>query len=355
MTSGALSMAAAPSAPVGMKLGFDSYSLRAWKWNAMQLLDYAASLKLDTIQISGLDEYESLEPDYLRRVRDKASSAKITIDSGIGSICRTSKSWNPKNGTPTAYLTTGLRVANAVGAKSMRVFMGSWDDRAGSIPIGQHIAETVTAMKSVRTLALDLGVKIAIENHNGDLQSREVWNLIEEAGKDYVGSCLDTGNPMWAMEDPLLTLEILGPYAVTTHVRDSVVFEHPRGAAWQWVALGDGIIDFKRFVARAKELCPNTAVQIENITGRPPHVVPFLEPDYWKYFPNARAADFASFVALARRGHPLMETMVIEDVGGKKPPEYEEALKVQQKRDLERSLEYAKRELGLGINCRSQG
>ena len=44
--------------------------------------------------------------------------------------------------------------------------------------------------------------------------------------------------------------------------------------------------------------------------------------------------------------------MVIEDVGGKKPPEYEEALKAQQKRDLERSLEYAKRELGLGINCR---
>ena len=111
-------------------------------------------------------------------------------------------------------------------------------------------------MKSVRPLALDLGVKIAIENHNGDLQAREVRNLIEEAGTDYVGSCLDTGNPMWAMEDPLLTLEILGPYAVTTHVRDSVVFEHPRGAAWQWVALGDGIIDFKKFVARAKELCP---------------------------------------------------------------------------------------------------
>jgi 3-oxoisoapionate decarboxylase len=353
MTSGALAAAAGPAAPLGMKLGFDSYSLRAWKWNAMQLLDYAASLKLDTIQISGLEEYESLEPEYLSKVKARAASSRITIDAGIGSICGTSKSWNPKNGTPTEYLTTGLKVAKGVGASSMRVFMGSWDDRTGPIPIDQHIAETVKAMKSVRPLALDLGVKIAIENHNGDLQAHEVRSLIEGAGKDYVGSCLDTGNPMWAMEDPLVTLEILGPYAVTTHVRDSVVFEHPRGAAWQWVALGDGIVDFKRFMARAKQLCPNTAVQIENITGRPPHVTPYLEPDYWKHFPNARAADFASFVALARRGHPLMETMVVEDVWGKKPPEYEEALKVQQKRDLERSLEYAKRELGLGINCRA--
>ena len=353
MTGGALAAAGSPAAPAGMKLGFDSYSLRSWKWNAMQLLDYTASLKLDTIQISDLGEYESIEPDYLRKVKDKAASARITIDAGIGCICQTSKSWNPKNVSPSAYLTTGLKVANAIGAKSMRVFMGSWDDRTATTPIEQHIAETVKAMKSVRPVALDLGVKIAIENHNGDLQAREVRALIEEAGKDYVGSCLDTGNPMWAMEDPLVTLEILGPYAVTTHVRDSVVFEHPRGAAWQWVALGDGIIDFKRFVARAKEICPQTAVQIENITGRPPHVTPFLEQDYWKYFPHARASDFASFVALSRRGHPLMETMVIEDVGGKKPPEYEEALKAQQKRDLERSLEYAKRELGLGINCRS--
>ena len=51
-----------------------------------------------------------------------------------------------------------------------------------------------------------------------------------------MGACLDTGNPMWVMEDPLLTLEVLGPYTVTTHIRDSVVFEHPRGAAAQWVA-----------------------------------------------------------------------------------------------------------------------
>ena len=77
----------------------------------------------------------------------------------------------------------------------------------------------------MRSEALDLGVKIALENHSGDMQAREVKTIIEEAGKDYVASCLDTGNPIWCVEDPFVTLETLAPYVVTTHVRDSAVFE----------------------------------------------------------------------------------------------------------------------------------
>lgn len=119
---------------------------------------------------------------------------------------------------------------------------------------------------------------IAVENHSGDMQARELRDLIEAAGKDFVGACLDSGNTMWVVEDPMVTLEILGPYTVTTHIRDSVVFAHPRGAAAQWVALGDGCIDFKAFVARYRELCPQSVMQLENITGRPPTVL----PSHWR-------------------------------------------------------------------------
>jgi sugar phosphate isomerase/epimerase len=138
----------------------------------------------------------------------------------------------------------------------------------------------------VRSQALDAGVRIAVENHAGDMQAREVKMLIEAAGKDFVGSCLDTGNPMWVAEDPLLTLEILGPYVATSHVRDSAVFEHPRGAAAQWVALGDGSVDVVRFVERYRQLCPTASIQLEIIIRRPPEVLPYLEPEYWKAFPR---------------------------------------------------------------------
>src|SRR5215212_1293724 len=63
----ALNLSAQDATQRGVRLGFDSYSLRAWKWKALDLLGYAASMKLDSVQISGLDEFESLEPAHLAK------------------------------------------------------------------------------------------------------------------------------------------------------------------------------------------------------------------------------------------------------------------------------------------------
>ena len=46
-----------PAKSPGIKLGFDTYSVRAFKWKDIQLLDYAASLKADTVQISDSADY----------------------------------------------------------------------------------------------------------------------------------------------------------------------------------------------------------------------------------------------------------------------------------------------------------
>jgi hypothetical protein len=95
-------------------------------------------------------------------------------------------------------------------------------------------------------------------------------------------------------------------------------------------------------------------VQLEIITGRPPRVLPYLEADFWKAFPHARASEFARFVALAKSGHPYMGAMVIEDLPGTHPPALlQDALKEQQRADLERSLEFARQKLDLGVNWRA--
>jgi sugar phosphate isomerase/epimerase len=349
----AATVAAAPAAEVPVKLGFDTYSLRAFKWKGVQLLDYAASQKLDTIQFSALADYGGLDPANLQKVKDRAAQLNISLDSGMGCICETSKSF-PKNGRPAReQLLEGLRVAHAVGAKVMRCYMGSSEDRLGPLPIEAHMETTIKAFRSVKSEAQDLGVKIAIENHSGDMQARETRTVIEESGKDFVGACLDTGNPIWCIEDPFLTLEILAPYAVTTHVRDSIVFETPDGAAGQWVAMGDGILDLPRFIAEFRKRCPQSTMQLEIITGRPPRPLNYLDADFWKAFPKMPAWEFARFVALAKSGHPFMGAMVVEDITGKKPgPVMDEALKEQQRIDLDRSFEYCRKTLNVGINWR---
>ncbi len=148
-------------------------------------------------------------------------------------------------------------------------------------------------------------------------------------------------------------MEVLGPYAVTTHVRDSVVFEHPRGAAAQWVALGDGNVDWTAFLALYRQLCPHALLQLEIITGRPPLVLPYFERDWWQWFSKTPASEFVRFVEMAHKGGPYMGAMVIEDTPGTKPPEFTAALREQQRLDLERSLDFAEKQLGLGIRWKS--
>lgn len=349
--AGSIAAAAAPPSVTGIKLGFDSYSIRNLKWKALQLIEYAGSLKLDAIQLSSLGDFESLEPAYLEKVKEAAKRHGLQIDTGVGCICPSSASYKKSDGTPEEYIARGLKATQILGSKVMRCYMGSSVDRKGPVPIEAHMENTIKVFKSVRQMAGDMGIRIGLENHSGDMQAREVKIVIEESGRDPIGANLDTGNPMWVVEDPMVTLEVLAPYVVTTHIRDSAVWEHPRGAAAQWVALGDGCIDFPKFVSRFRELCPNSAMHLEIITGRPPQVLNYLEPDFWKVFPKASAAEFSRFVALAKNGHPFMGTMVVGGTG-KQPPALDAALTEQQKTDLESSLEYAKKSLGLGIRWR---
>ena len=174
--------------------------------------------------------------------------------------------------------------------------------------------------------------------------------VVEAAGKDYVGVYLDTGNPVFVLEHPLTTVETLGPYALTVHLRDSIVYEHKRGVAVQWVPLGDGVVDFKQIMSRVRELCPDVYVYIKPITGRPPQVLPYLENDYWRTYPKARASDLARFLQLAKSGHPFEGRMVIEDVAPVRP-EFLSAIQVQQREHMERSIEYAKNNLDLGVRA----
>jgi sugar phosphate isomerase/epimerase len=152
----------------------------------------------------------------------------------------------------------------------------------------------------------------------------------------------------------MTTLETLGPYAVTLHLRDTAIYEHPRGVAVQWVPLGEGVVDFKAIVARAREICPPLHIYIKPITGRPPQVLPYLEPEYWRRIPKSRAADLASFIALAKKGLPYDKPMVIEDLQNSPvPKQFVEAVQYQQREHMERSVEYAKKTLDLGVRWRA--
>jgi sugar phosphate isomerase/epimerase len=321
-----------------LKLGFDNFSIRAMGWKAPALLDYAASLKLDSILISDLDAYESLEEKHLKEVKAKAGDLGVQIHAGTWSICPTSKAFKNKWGTAEEHLALGIRVAKALGSPVIRCVLGTGEDRKTEGGIEARMADTVKICKACRSQAMDAGIKIAIENHAGDMQAWELVNLMEEAGKEYVGATLDSGNATWTMEDPMVSLETLGPYTLSTGIRDSMVWEYEEGAKVQWTAMGEGLVDWKKYFERFVVLCPNVPVNLEIISGfsRP---APYLQEDFWKVWPKARASDFAKFLAMAKRGKSLESHRSPDN---KAEQEY-------QKTELERSLKYCKETLGLGM------
>lgn len=333
--------ATAPSRK-GIPLGLDNFAVRAMEWKAPALIDYAASLKVDSLFISDLEAFESFEPKYLAGLRTKAADKGLNIHVGAWSICPTSTSFKKNWGTAEELLGLGIKVAAGVGSPVIRVILGRGDDRLTPGGIEARIQDTVKVCKALRSRAVDANVKIAVENHAGDMQSRELVSLIEQAGRDYVGANMDSGNAVWALEHPLSNLEVLGPYALTTSLRDTAVWESPKGATVQWTAMGAGNVDLKAYFQRFAELCKNVPVHIETISGFN-RELPFLTEEFWKAWPQVKAQDFARFLALARSGTPRQPFSI---PAGQDKKTADQAY---QKAELEQSIKYCKETLGLGL------
>jgi len=327
-----------------IKLGFDNFSLRAFNFKAPQLIRYAAAQKVDVLLLSDLDVYESLDADYLQKVRTQADRAGIELHAGTGSICPTSKSYNAdKWGKAEDHARLLIRTAKHLGTSVARCYLGSRRDRDGEGGIERHVEEMVTVLKAVRSEAEDAGVRIAVENHAGDMQAWELVGLIEAAGKGFVGATMDPGNATWTMEDPMVNLEILGPHAVTAGIRDTAVWETESGAGCMWANMGRGVVDWPAYVAKFRDVCPQCPFVLEIISYKWGNEMKYLEPDFWSRYPKARAPEFARFIALAKRGKPY-ELPPGRPAG----PASAQVEQAQQKFDLEESLKYCREVLGLG-------
>ncbi|HTI73138.1 MAG TPA: sugar phosphate isomerase/epimerase, partial [Candidatus Limnocylindria bacterium] len=261
-TAGVLAAATLPSAILGaeaggpdlrgkkIRLGMDNFAVRKLGWKGRELVDYAVSLKLDTLFVTDLPSLGTLEEHGVSELRKYAEDKGLALQVGSWSICPTSLAFKKDWGTAEEHLALGLRLSKAAGSPAFRVVLGTREDRKTPGGIEARIADTVRVLQSQRHLCQDLGVKVAVENHAGDMTATELLTLLDAAGKDFVGVNLDSGNACWTLEDPLQSLENLGPYTVTTSLRDSAVWEYEDGAMVQWTAMGEGQMDLKKYFER---------------------------------------------------------------------------------------------------------
>jgi sugar phosphate isomerase/epimerase len=321
---------AKPETPPVLKLGIDIFSLRSQNWSPFQYLDYCAKQQAKVVHFSEIRFIGGLEEANLRKVKEHAGELGIEVEIGMKSICPTSKMFDPKAGTAEEQIEHMITAANTVGSKIIRCVLGSAEDRKAG-PIERHIESMVKVLHNVRSRVTGANLKMAIENHAGDMQARELKVLVEAAGRDFVGVCLDSGNPLWTIEDPHLTLDTLHPYALTSHVRDSAVWRTPEGAAVSWVRMGEGNVNIEDYVHKYARLCPGRALSMECIVMGP-RMFPYKDPKFWDAYRTDAAWEFERFVSIAERGKPYEIHPAPKDQAAQRERE-----------DLEASIAYTKK------------
>lgn len=293
------------AAATPVRFGVDMYSLGAQNWTPFQQLDFAAKWKVKVVHFSEIRFLGTLEPENLRRVRARADELGIDIEIGMRSICPTSAMFDKAQGTAEEQLTKMIEAARIVRSPIVRAVLGSSADRRGGID--RHIESIVGVLKNMRSRLADANVKVAIENHAGDMQARELKTLVEAAGKDVVGVCIDSGNPVWTIEDPHLTLETLAPYVLTSHMRDSALWNTPEGAAVRWTRMGEGNMGMESYIRSYVEKCPGRAVSLEVIVSAQPRIMNYHDPQFWDLYRSTPAWEFARFLTLCDKGTPVLE------------------------------------------------
>jgi sugar phosphate isomerase/epimerase len=150
------------------------------------------------------------------------------------------------------------------------------------------------------------GLQAGIENHK-DYLGTELAEMLRNVGSAHLGACVDFGNNLALLEDPLATIEALAPYAVTTHLKDMAVRPCEGGFELSEVPLGQGILPIARIVETLQKARPDVHFMLEMIT-RDPLKVPYLEDGYWVTYERrdrAREEAFRATVLSKASPEPL--------------------------------------------------
>ena len=293
---------APPAASV--ELGSIDGSVGGNQFSPIQFLDYLNSIKLTWAMIS-LPPAILGDEAAIRQIREHGDRLGIKLQLAFGSVCPSARSFNAQLGSLEEQVARGLKASQIFGATCMRCVLGGDSERP---QIEMHVDNMVKAVRAIRPRLADSGVKLAVENHGGDLQAREMKAMIEAVGRDVMGVCLDSGNPVWMLEDPHMTLEMLIPYAETCHVRDSAVWKTPEGIAVRWVNMGEGNVDIDGWIRKFVQAKPGMPIVFENLVSGNPRVHKIYDPAFWNNWSRMPASEFARFLAIADRGTPKPAT-----------------------------------------------
>jgi sugar phosphate isomerase/epimerase len=244
------------------------------------------------------------------------------------------------NGDDTAAFEQSLKDAQAVGAVALRAAcLGTrrYENFASASDWQSHVARSYQSLAAAAPLLEKYKIPLGLENHK-DWTLDEMLALLEVYESEYLGVCLDFGNNIALLDDPVVTIERLAPYTVTSHLKNMGVEVTNDGFLLAEVLLGEGYLNIPGLVKLVRQARPQAHFLLEMIT-RDPLKVPCLSDDYWASFSDRNG------ISLARTLRFVQDNMSSRSLPRISKLSHEEQLRVEEQ-NIAACLQYAREHLG---------
>lgn len=254
----------------------------------LTFLDYCHRLGAGGIQVA----IGSRDADYVAKLRAKAESTGMFLEGSIRL---------PVDQKDVERFENELRAAKDAGASVLRTVMliGRRYETFDTADAFKQFAE-----RSWKSLTLAEPVvsrhrmRLAVENHK-DWRIPEMLAMLKRISSEFAGVCIDTGNSIALLEDPMEVVEAFAPWAYAVHIKDMAVQEYPEGFLLSEVPLGEGFLDLPKMIQTLRQAKPQIQFTLEMIT-RDPLKVPCLTKKYWATFDGVPGSALAKTLAMVR-------------------------------------------------------
>ncbi|MFN7997224.1 MAG: TIM barrel protein [Bryobacteraceae bacterium] len=320
---------AAAGAPYRSKMGIavTSYMTFGRPKDTLQFLEYANALGAGGIQMPLTSENR----EYARKVRRRTEELGLYFEL-IGGL--------PKDRDTSGFEQT-VAAAQEAGARCIRVNClpgRRYEDFTSLAQWNEAVGRAHKTIDAAARIVEKQQIPLAIENHK-DWTADEFAALMRAKSGRWVGACLDTGNNIALLDDPMAVVEALAPFAVCTHLKDMGVEPYAGGFLLAEMPLGAGMLDLRRIVDTIQKARPGTRLSLEMIT-RDPLKVPCLSDAYWTTFPERSGRYLARTLRMVAEKRSARPLPVVENL----PRD----VQLRQEEDnVKASLEYAQNRLGL--------
>jgi sugar phosphate isomerase/epimerase len=269
---------------------------------------------------------------YVAKLRAKLDAFHMYLEGSIGL---------PRDRTKTDRFDGEVRTAKEAGVRVLRTFMlggRRYETFATNTAFREWADRSFQSLILAEAIAARHNILLAVENHK-DWRIDELTSILKRLDSRHVGVCVDTGNSIALLEDPMEVVEAYAPWAFSTHLKDMAVAEYDDGFLLAEVPLGEGFLDLKRIVGVLRKARPEIHFNLEMIT-RNPLKIPCLTPKYWATFESLPGRYLAQTLAMVRKHASRKPLQRVSELS------QDQQLAVEEK-NVRASLSYAKKELAL--------